>query len=119
MEATDHEAQTKYAQGELLHDGCPVACLGASKTAKNKPAIFMLARPRTVRQSLSVRAFSVTDKRVTPAAASRYIITVVQLKLGAAPSTRTGHIAGLAPPPRDPRASTVRAGGDARPKKRR
>jgi hypothetical protein len=55
----------------------------------------------------------------TPAAASRYIINVVQLKLGAAPSTRTGHIAGLAPLPRDPRASTVRVGGDARPKKRR
>jgi hypothetical protein len=55
----------------------------------------------------------------TPAAASRYIVTVVQLKLGAAPSARTGHIAGLAPLPRDPRALTVRVGGDARPKKRR
>jgi FHA domain len=55
----------------------------------------------------------------TPAAAGRYIITVVQLKLGAAPSTRTGHIAGLAPLPRDPRASTVRVGGDARPRMRR
>lgn len=47
---------------------------------------------------------------VTPAAAGRYLITVVQLKSGAAPSTRTGHIAGLVPVPRDPRASTVRVG---------
>jgi len=101
----------EYAR-KFIQAGVEVTPLRVLATHHDYALLNALANtPATKVTVLEWRQQSGTDKSD--------IVTVVQLKLGAAPSTQPEHIAGLAPLPRGPRASTDRVGGDARPRRRR